>query len=657
MPYTANINTLSNVNPKTIRGKLDFDIGQVFVAKISKVDSNGVDVTLKTIDGWEFNATLQYPIDDYPQGLLKFVVTGNIDGKLILSPMQESKKDGNLSSSINELIKNSNMNLSEEDFNLLLKMAKSEIPLTKENINNIKNLLSFRENLIKDGGEFSNFIEEFINNIDFNKLNIKEVDVNNILKELCSTLVNADEDNLMLLLKNQVDISPENLKSFQGLLLNEDYKEIPKLLKSIIVDNINAQADINPKTIKSKLNFDLGQVFLAKVANVEFNDAGVTLKTIDGWEFSAALNAPLEEYPKGLVKFMVMGNEKGKLLLSPMQDIKKNGSLNPSIDEILKNNNMSLSEDDSELLLKMVRNEMPLTKDNITTVKNLFDFREKLIKDQSESSSFINKFIKNVDLSKLNIKPEDVDKILKEFCNTIRNTDEDTLMFLIKNQVDITPENINRFQKLFLTEDHKEISKLFQSIIKEAKGINEKPALDINDTLNIKKSIEAIKEAILKLKEDAGETSIKQNMPISFMERVQDIKLYNKLSEAYYYLELPLKYKGEDYDCSFIIKDERKRGKKIDSKDVKMVVTINTESLGNVDAYLKIYMNNLTLNLKCCNEAVGTLSKNKKMLEESLRSLGYNTKIDVLLRERKADIVSCEDFFNDKYLKTLNALV
>lgn len=423
------------------------------------------------------------------------------------------------------------------------------------------------------------------------------------------------------------------------------------------IANINALSNINPKTIKSKLNFDLGQVFLAKISNVESKGLNLTLKTIDGWEFNATLEAPLDDYPKGLVKFMVMGYSDGKLVISPMKESKKEANISSSIDEILKSDSMNLSEEDSKLLFKMVKNQMPLTKENITNIKNLFNFRDKLMKDEGESSNFINKFIKSIDLNKINLKEEDVSALLKEFCNTLVNTDEDTLLFLIKNQVDITPENLKNFQKLFLTEDHKEISKLFQSIIKEAQGFKETPSIDINSSLDIKKSIDAIKEAILTLKEAGDETSLEQKFPPSFLEKVQDIKLYNKLSEAYYYLELPLKYKGEDYDCSFIIKDERKRGKKIDSKDVKMVVTINTENLGSVDAYLKIYMNNLSLNLKCKEEAIGTLSRNKKVLDEALSSLGYNSKIEVLLREKGADIVSCEDFFNDKYIKTLDVLV
>lgn len=657
MPYITNINGHSSINTKTINSKLDFDLGQVFLAKISDVDSNGLDLTLKTIDGWEFNATLSYPLDDYPKGLVKFMVIACEDGKLVLSPMKESKKEGNLSSSIDEILKNETMNLSEEDSKLLLKMVKNQIPLTKENITNIKNLYNFRENLMKDGDESSNFINKFIKNIDFSKLNLKEADVSVILKEFCNTLVNTDEDTLLFLIKNQLDITPENLKSFQNLFLTEDHKEIPRLIQSIIMANINAGSNINTKTIKSKLNFDLGQVFLAKISQIESKGLDLALKTIDGWEFNATLNAPLDDYPEGLVKFMVMGNEDGKLVLSPMRESKKEGNLSSSINEILKNNSMNLSEDDSKILFKMVKNQMPLTKENIANIKNLFDFRERLIKDAGESSNFINKFIKNTDFSKLNLKDEDVSVILKDFCNTIVNTDEDTLLFLIKNQVDITPENLKNFQKLFLSEDHKEISKLFQSIIKEAQGLKEEPSIDVNSSLDLKKGIEAIKEAILILKEKGNGTSIEQNMPSSFLGKVEDIKLYNKLSEAYYYLELPLKYKGEDYDCSFIIKDERKKGKKIDSKDVKMVVTIKTENIGSVDAYLKIYMNNLFLNLKCCDEAVGTLSKHKRALEETLSSLGYNTKIDVLLREKAADIVSCEDFFYDKYIKTLNVLV
>eukprot|EP00831_Metopus_contortus_P056339 TRINITY_DN48136_c0_g1_i1.p3 TRINITY_DN48136_c0_g1~~TRINITY_DN48136_c0_g1_i1.p3 ORF type:complete len:125 (-),score=25.33 TRINITY_DN48136_c0_g1_i1:135-479(-) len=59
-------------------------------------------------------------------------------------------------------------------------------------------------------------------------------------------------------------------------------------------------------------------------------------------------------------------------------------------------------------------------------------------------------------------------------------------------------------------------------------------------------------------------------------ENINDIKIYNTISNEYYYLNVPIQTNSQEYPCKLIIKDNRKNGKKIDSTNAKMVVSIKT---------------------------------------------------------------------------------
>ena len=58
-------------------------------------------------------------------------------------------------------------------------------------------------------------------------------------------------------------------------------------------------------------------------------------------------------------------------------------------------------------------------------------------------------------------------------------------------------------------------------------------------------------------------------------------------------MNIPLKVKQDEYECKLIVKDERGKGKKLDSSNIKMIVSVKTLNLGNVDAYIRLQNKNL----------------------------------------------------------------
>uniref|UniRef100_UPI000694ABAC hypothetical protein n=1 Tax=Clostridium polynesiense TaxID=1325933 RepID=UPI000694ABAC len=140
-------------------------------------------------------------------------------------------------------------------------------------------------------------------------------------------------------------------------------------------------------------------------------------------------------------------------------------------------------------------------------------------------------------------------------------------------------------------------------------------------------------------------------------DRINDFKLLNTISNEYYYLDLPITLNKREYPLKLIIKDNRKEGKKIDSKNVKMIISVDTSNLDVVDAYIHAVNSNMDIELKSNEKWVGILEKEKVKLLNSLVTLGYNTDISVTKKEEDATISSSREFFNDSMLTIVDVLV
>ena len=114
-----------------------------------------------------------------------------------------------------------------------------------------------------------------------------------------------------------------------------------------------------------------------------------------------------------------------------------------------------------------------------------------------------------------------------------------------------------------------------------------------------------------------------------FDQKLNDIKMFNSISEQYYYLDLPINVKENEYQFKLIIKDDRKKGKKIDSKNVKIATSVKTINMGTVDAYIKINNNNMNIDINCDKFWVKVLDLGKEKLIKDLSSLNYRVNIEV----------------------------
>jgi hypothetical protein len=176
----------------------------------------------------------------------------------------------------------------------------------------------------------------------------------------------------------------------------------------------------------------------------------------------------------------------------------------------------------------------------------------------------------------------------------------------------------------------------------------------IKDEINIKTNdMKDIIKGILDQKNN-GKNDSSENINYVLNNNINDFKIFNTISNSYYYMDLPINLNQKNYQCKLIIRDERGKGKKIDSTNVKIAASISTENMGVVDAYLSVSNYNMDIDIKCNKKWLGLLDRGREKILESLSDIGYN--IDVKFHEKVEDmnISTCREFFQDNEMGIIN---
>ncbi|AKN33331.1 hypothetical protein Ccar_21885 [Clostridium carboxidivorans P7] len=551
--------------------------------------------------------------------------------------------------------------------------------------------------------------------------------------------------------------------------------------------NINSTYNVNTKRMFSKLSFEVGQNFAARIMNLDKLTGEVLLKLLDGWQFSAKLQSGVDILPQGLMRFQVEGFEDGKLQLKILNtDNKKSNTEEDSIDFLLKSKSINVDKEDYPLLNKMIKHEMPLTKENISNMKTIVDFMGKIKQNPEEENAFIGKYMQSKNVLPDSPKGQEIKDTLKSFFNELKNLSEEDILIFAENNIDLTEDNIKSFNDMFKGKGnlYKEIKNIEQQVLKdnmqkqpdgnvksekiyinaeqekqvvgdnaenikykegnnytntiENQGGNVNSEKSISDNKNIansnaknemknlensnaavkienkvkEQSKNEIKETITNKEIETGETIEKEiknyvsknniidkekivdniakaikdqisektqemkniiqkvlekngdTKPETFSNIAQvldknmnDFKVFNTISNSYYYMDLPLNVDNSEYQCKLMIKDERKKGKKIDSTNVKIAASVNTNNMGVVDAYIKVNNYNMDINIKCDSPWIKILDNGKDRVFNGLMDIGYNLNIYVNERKQEVNIVNCREFFEDDNLGLIDKRV
>ncbi|WP_300382481.1 hypothetical protein [Clostridium sp.] len=671
MPGIFNIGNSYNPNSKKITSKLTFDVGEKFSGKVIKGDNN--EVTIKLTDGWEFSAIIEGDISDLQNVLQRFTVEGYENGKLKLKLIDKNSGDEEVSKDFTTVINKEG--LKGIDKELLETMIKFDIPLTKENIKDIKGLIQFLEKIKANPKEIEEFITKY--------LETKGVDVNseigeklgNTLKEFLTSFKGLTKADILLFMENGIEFNKENIDSYNNIFkesnsINNFLEELTKgnpLNKEIntIKDGLVNIKDIDESNLKS--------------SNLSKNENTLTSSS---------------KFAKGVYQKTDSNNSKVSMLsLLKSMTGKSEDIINVTLKEVLVTRKNNFTSNDFEKIFNNITN-MDSSKIIEDLVVNINGFSE--INNKNDLIGF-NNYLENVSNEKLgvnenlNFSKEQLDKLLSQVMGKDISLNNDEFEKLkdainlryndmleegtIKEELTSGSQKVNLNKEILKNNVGNENLKNTENKF-DAKGLKGKEitlneglkgsnienlkngnALEdgINKNVSTKEIVqqvitkigegnkEIIKDALLALK---TEGDISDKILTIIKNNINDIKIFNKFSGDYYYANLPVNINEREYPCKLIVKDNRKEGKKIDSKNVKMVITIDTKNLGVVDGYMKVNDKRIDIDLKCEEKSVKILDMAKERLMTNIESMGFLVNINVYKKLEEVLLTTCRDFFN-----------
>lgn len=677
MPGVFNVGNSYNTNNKRISSKLTFDSGEKFSGKIIKKDDKN-EVTIKLIDGWEFSAQIDGDIEGLENGLQRFQVEGFVDGKLKLKVIAKNIKGDELAQGeFNDIISSSG--LSKEDVVLLKSMLKFDIPLTKENIREIKGLIQFLDKIQANPKEIDEFISKYLMGKGIPQNSEEGIKINNVLKEFLGEFKTLSYEDILLFIENDMEFNKENIKGYNNL-----FKGKENLIK--VLDNIsNSIPELNDFSKKNMLENNLKQsikgldtsTIIPKSIdvdgqNIEEQRISKISQYINGQETSINNKLANDVYQKSDT-----GNSKVSIL-SLLKSIsgKSEDLLNTSLKEILTNRRMEFTSSEFDRVFNLINTMKPeelinklketISEFNEIGAKNIVDdFSDYLNKTNNETLG-----VKEA----LDFSKGQLEKVLSSVMGKgITLTEEEFLklkdVINLKNQGiidnEVSQDQIgNDLAKDILTKDS--IIGLNSNNID--KNINENNIINKNLTTSIptKELVEAslnkgaegskeiIKDLISNLK---SESLISEKILDIIKNNISDIKVFNKISSEYYYADIPVNIREREYPCKIIVKDNRKEGKKIDSTNVKMVVTVETKNLGTVDGYMQVLDKKINIELKCEEKFVKIIDITKSKLVNNIENMGFLVNVKVSKKENEVSLTTCRDFFSSNAAISLDRRV
>ena len=680
MSVISNIGILQNSHDKKAFSKISFDAGEKFNARVVGTDPQKGEVNLKLLDGWQFSAKLDKPLKQDTEGsLLRFEVEGFEDDKLKIRLVYEDK-EGKVSESdiLEDFGKGTSLSSDKKDTLLFEKMIKHDMPLTKDNIIDIKNLIDFKEKIFLSVAKEEIFIAKYLDsrNIDINSEKGKEITL--ILKDFFQALKSLNVDEILLFKENNIELTKGNLESFIKLFKGESaiYNNLKDINNYLLNNDINNSRGSNIDTLEVIKSRDS----LMEVPLKSFQPKGdIPDKVFVSTELSnnskvimsdKVLNNNVQIMDKvqvldnpinitNLKEVVNLMNQElfdlginHRILNSTIESLKQNVGINLSEglnqNETLKLGSLGLSSDALKDLVSKVLKEQQISLSPDNYIKLIRNLEEKLNITQITSSG--------VDLNYINKNKE---LPLNKFSNDKFNEAEIGSKNVVSSKVNGYGKNNSLNEIISMIKKELNVSESEKGIINNIENKTEKITTDILIKEQVKLKTEEIKNMIkdvienkLNLKPETYEKVMS-----GLEQRLNDIKMFNSLSEQYYYLDLPINVKEDEYQLKLIIKDDRKKGKKIDSKNVRIATRVKTINMGTVDAYIKINNSNMNIDINCDKFWVKVLDLGKDKLIKDLSSLNYRVNIEVNKKGSEFTLANCREFFDDRSFNAINIKV
>lgn len=600
MVKIAGVNSINYIDKNKLESKISFKEGEKFSAKVCSVDKSTGEVILKLTNGWEFKGHLKESMEFMEGKVLRFQVKDFTEGKLELGIIkQEENKE--LQNSLKKILSSFNLEPSKENIALLENMLKHDIPLTKDNIYIIKNMMELKNKVLQSSEESDKLINLLLQKYDISGENSKADSIKNILNEFFDILKNTNDDVILTLKENNIDLlSKENINSLNTInkgygVIVKDLENIIESLKSQLGDDYNS--DINPKVIEE---LDLENV----VNNLKNND-GISDKSIKDQNYVS------KEFE---------------------------GELENDVERLLKELNLDANDDEVKADEKNSSNK--------TSISNT----------KGESKESIREMLKGIDISNKGISNLKEEKAfsssrLNELSQILNNGDsikEDIIKALnLEKEFNLPSGKLNKFSLANIEE--LEVSKEVKNLLVNSLSVKEEIGNKINE---LKRLIREVISFDNKLEEVSNKV-ISQELKNSF----NNIKVLNSLTDQYYYLDTPLKMLNKEYPFKLIIKNNNKDKKEFDSKCIKIFASVKTVNMGVIDNYISVNNKNMEVKISSCKEFMDIINKNKDILIESLGLIGYLPTIIIDEKKEEVNISNSSTFFQDQNFSMINMLI
>ncbi len=643
MPGIFNIGNSYNINNKKISSKLTFDIGEKFSGKIIKKEGNE-EATIRLIDGWEFQAEIDGDMDSLGNGFHRFQVEGFEDGKLKLKIVSSNEKGTELvQGEFNEIIQKEG--LSNGDINILRDMVKFNIPLTKDNIKDVKGLIQFLDKLQENPNEVNDFITKYLLSNDIDENSTYGNKIKTTLKEFFNELKSLSKADILLFFENNIDFNKENIRGYNAIFKSENNilkildnisDSLPEIKEGVVTENNTIKANVDSK-IDNKgiiieeniINEDIKKPQENNITNRIGNDA----------------------YQK------TEGSNTKISLLSLLKSIsgQTEDYINVSLKDILINRRAEFTSSEFDKKFNFINNLKP--EEFIDSLKSVIseyrDIGQVVPKDNF--SDYIDKS-NNLELGiteTIEFTKGEVETLLSRTMGKgITLTEEEFIK--LKDGINLKYQEVIDKKKIFqgngvsnsLEAEKTKLSDLVNNIETKVNNDINLPTKDIiKDSINKagERSKEIIKDLITVLKKEG---SLPEKILDVIKNNINEIKTFNKMSSEYYYADIPVNIRETEYPCKIIIKDKRKDSKKIDSSNIKMVITIDTKNLGIVDGYMKVLDKKINVDLKCEDRYVKIIDMAKNKLAYNIESMGFLVDIMVSKKEEEVSLATCRAFFN-----------
>lgn len=404
-------------------------------------------------------------------------------------------------------------------------------------------------------------------------------------------------------------------------------------------------------------------------------------------DFTNKINMEPGEEDNFIEKYLIAKNiepnsEKGAMVKNTLKDFfssLKTLDLNSLL--MMKEENIPITEENIKSFNNINKEDLVVVK-NIQEVLEALDIENKdMIIDNkiSKDRAIEDKPLTTLDRENKVIKNESFDNTVKDTAlqgqeisnNEINNKatiNEKNL--LVKNEQENINSNEMREKEIITLKEDKIIDDKATKDNNLSKDIKENKIIEKDIDLKfkiptsdivkseIKEKVSMMKDGIMQLIKTNEDSPATFNKVMQLIEnKIHDFKVFNTLSNDYYYLNVPMNVKEQDYDCKLVIKDERGKGKKIDSRNIKIATSIRTLNMEVVDAFINVNNDYINIDIHSQKDFMNVLEAYRYKLIEDLSCNSYVFNVNIKEKIEKFTLSNCREFFDDNDLSIINVRV